>query len=209
MIHIYLITNEVTGKYYVGQTSLKVHTRFRNHVSAAKTNFKRGCKRLQRSMQKHGSEHFSVQEIGSAQTSEKGNSLETLWIVALDATNREIGYNLCPQGKSTRGFKWSEESKAKLSATNMGNKHSLGVSCSEEKKQKISIALLGHKQSPNSGSFKKGHGLGSHISESHKEALRKAHTGKTVSEETRLRLSSLRKGKEPWNKGLRRVKKWS
>ena len=46
--------------------------------------------------------------------------------------------------KGIGGYKWSPESCAKLSKTNTGNKHCLGIPCSEEKKDKIRESLKGH-----------------------------------------------------------------
>ena len=175
MIYIYLITNEVTGKYYVGQTSLGVQTRFKNHMSAARTNMKRGCKRLQRSIRKHGEKAFSVQELGVASTNEEGNALETLWITSLDATNTEVGYNLCPEGKSTRGFRWSPESRSKLSISCVGNKHGLGIPCSEEKKSRISKTLNSHV-----------------VSQETRDKIKKSLSGRTLSEEHRDKLKGPR-----------------
>lgn len=184
MIHIYLITNEVTGKYYVGQTSKTIKNRFRGHLSSAKANKATGCRRLNNSIRKYGPGAFSTQQLATADTTEAGNTLETLWIMCLDSTNPSTGYNLTLGGDGTRG-----------------------IVCPEDKKKKISESLMGHEQKPNSGSFQKGHGLGTHLSEIHKESLRKARTGKSVSEETRNRLSTLRLGSIPWNKGLKGVQK--
>jgi group I intron endonuclease len=142
MITIYLITNKNNGKYYVGQTSQRATVRLKNHINSAKIG--RGCKRLRNSIIKHGSEAFVIQELATAKDDKEANSLESLWIWALNSTNESVGYNLSVGGKAPRGFKWDKESREKLSKTNLGNKHSKGIECSSEKKQKISLSLKGH-----------------------------------------------------------------
>lgn len=144
IVHIYLITNEVTGKYYVGQTACSVEKRFRDHVSSAKSEKVKSSPKLKRSMRHHGVESFSIQELAIATSNEQGDVLETLWISLLDARNPEVGYNLSTGGNSTRGIKWSYESKAAHSLRMLGNKHGAGVVCSKEKKDKIREALIKH-----------------------------------------------------------------
>jgi group I intron endonuclease len=191
LVRIYLITNEVTGKYYVGQTSCGIEKRFRDHISSANTGCKRGCVYLQRAMQKYGIENFSTQELASADSSEQGDALETLWIILLDARNPDVGYNLSTGGNSTRGIKWNEKSKDELSKRMLGNTRGLGRVVTEEVRNKISNSLMGHEQKPNSGSFTKG--------------LVPWNKGGTFSEETKRKMSESRKGRIPWNKGTKGI----
>jgi group I intron endonuclease len=198
MVTIYLITNRVTGKYYVGQTSLDVRERFKKHVYDAKRG--EGCRKLCGSLRKHGAHNFIVEELATT-TKEEAENLEKLWIVALDARNPKVGYNLSLGGKAPRGYKWSPESCSNLSEKMKGNTRVAGIPKSEEHKAKISATLMGHPQSPNKGSFKAG--------------MKPWNTGKEFSSETRARMSAAKKGKRinpatefkpgmvPWNKGLK------
>ena len=125
LVHIYLITNRITEKYYVGQTSLSLAKRYRTHTRSAKINSKRGCRRLQHSMQKHGIENFTIEEIATANSTEEANNLETVWITALDSTNPSVGYNLSAGGGSLRGLRaWNKGLKGSQEAWNKGLHHS-------------------------------------------------------------------------------------
>ena len=59
MAYIYLITNNVNGKFYVGKTEDTIEKRFQKHCSDSK---KERCKNrpLYRAMNKYGCENFSV-----------------------------------------------------------------------------------------------------------------------------------------------------
>jgi group I intron endonuclease len=92
---VYLITNLVNDKYYVGKTIHTAERRWKEHVSAA---HHRGSAEarypLHCAIRKYGAAAFSVQVL-----SESGdtNKLERLWIEVLDATHR--GYNLTLGGE--------------------------------------------------------------------------------------------------------------
>jgi len=94
-VFIYLITNTVNGKYYVGQTVNAIAGRWRGHKSAARRSDIRDgdCKILNRAINKYGRKAFIVEQLTEALSAEQLNELEQLWIWALDATNKKVGYN--------------------------------------------------------------------------------------------------------------------
>lgn len=139
---VYLITNEVTGKYYVGQTSYSLDQRFKAHMRIVKSGGV--CRKLYASIRKHGKGNFTAQVLSEAKTTDELDNLEKLWITCLNATDLEVGYNIAPGGAVNRGFKWSKESRDKLSKANMGNQYGKGAVCSEEKREKIRASLIGH-----------------------------------------------------------------
>lgn len=201
-MQIYQITNLVNGKYYIGQTSQSLTDRFKGHIRDSKNKRTRGCPVLHAAIRKYGEENFVVESLCLASDTKELNNLEKLWIVSLDSTNKDVGYNILFGGEGTRGFKWSKESRAKLSASKIGNKANVGRVLSEETKKKISESLMGHPQAPNSGCFAAGR-IGKPLAEEHKETLRKISTGRVVSQETRNKISESLKGNIPWNKGIR------
>src|SRR5271156_1290667 len=90
MFRIYLITNQLNGKVYIGQTSRTVNQRWRNHISCAK----RGEDHyLYRAVRKYGPTAFDVQEVAKLETKEQADSMERLWITVLRASDRNFGYN--------------------------------------------------------------------------------------------------------------------
>jgi group I intron endonuclease len=133
---IYLVTNTVNGKYYVGQTYRKPLARLRAHFCAA-----RGGSpwRLHIAMRKYPEEAF-IQDVlavtdGKAQT----DALERLWITALDAMNFDVGYNAAPGGDSR-----SKESSAKAGAKMRGNQWNVGYKHTKEACDNMAASADGH-----------------------------------------------------------------
>lgn len=143
--YIYLITNNLNGKIYVGKHS----------TDNLEDGYMGSGKLLHRAYNKYGKEHFSKKILAFADTEEKLNWFEKFYIKKYHA--RTNGYNLTDGGDGTLGCKpWnkgkmckhhSEETKRKISesckgkpAPNKGKK--LGP-MSEETKKKMSEAHKG------------------------------------------------------------------
>jgi len=158
MFLIYLITNLVNGKIYVGQTKRTLNIRWYMH----KYDAERGepfpiCNAIR----KYGADSFTIKEIDRAETREQADFLETTWIFLMQARDRKIGYNIREGGnsspipqttknalrKSRLGQKHSPETKkligeASKRAWAEGKCH--GFPCSEENKQRQRL-LIGSK----------------------------------------------------------------
>lgn len=107
---IYLITNTVNGKYYVGQTIKAVATRMRFHWAQARA--ARDKMRLHRAMRKYGPDAFEWDVLATADSVEQLDLQERLWIIALDARNPDVGYNLAAGGEGGIGATaWSQEQR--------------------------------------------------------------------------------------------------
>lgn len=102
--YVYLITNLINGKQYVGQTVRTIKKRFSIHCSAKKPV-------ISRAIRKHGRENFIVQELAVAYNQEELNFLEGLYMSWFN-TLAPNGYNIAKiiNGKG----KHSEESKEKM-----------------------------------------------------------------------------------------------
>lgn len=77
-----------------------------------------------------------------------------------------------------KGYKQTEEHRAKCAKLRLGNKHRLGISHTEETKKKLSNFM---KNNPNKGQFKKGqisHNKGKALSIEIRQKMRKAALGK-------------------------------
>ena len=138
MATIYLITCLVTGKYYVGQTTWPLARRWSGHKTAAKKLQKHG--HLQLSLRKYGPENHVVEVLTDAPQIEL-NRLERLWVIALDATNQEVGMNLTFGGDGS-GTKTKEE-RAAISLRMMGNQHGLGSTHAPEERVRIGLRSSG------------------------------------------------------------------
>ena len=178
----YIITNKVTGKRYIGQTTYSLKERWYSHLRKESC-----CTYLRNSLNKYGEECFSIKVLSYASTIEELNYREKYYIKIFN-TLAPNGYNLTTGGenkkvscvtkekiskslklawkkgkflgkKSTKGARRKYSTKKKISNSLAGHV------VSEETRYKQSIARIGKRSwnkgtkglvKPNSGSFKKG-----------------------------------------------------
>ena len=89
MPYIYKITNKVNGKLYVGQTSLSLEERFKQHLQdSKKENIQH--RPLYKAMQKYGPENFTIELL---EETDNPNEREMYWIDKLDTYHSKNGYN--------------------------------------------------------------------------------------------------------------------
>lgn len=96
MGYIYKIYNDINEKVYIGQTSLTVEHRFKEHLTKAKTKERENLP-LYNAMKKYGIEHFFVETI------EKTDNLqerEKYWIQYYDSYNNGYNATLGGEGNS-------------------------------------------------------------------------------------------------------------
>lgn len=197
---IYLVTNIVTGKVYVGKTGNTVHDRWTDH----KSNARRGAEGyLYRSMRKHGEENFQVQTVAVVQTETEANILERVWILLLESHKEAFGYNLTLGGD---GVRMNEATKIKMSKAMKGRTHT------PEAKAKISAAHKGRKKSPEICKAMGDRFRGIPLTEEHKKKLSEAKQGVYVGDkhpmfgkhhtpESLSKMSTSKIGMTAWNKG--------
>ena len=113
---IYLITNKINKKCYVGQTIKTPEYRWRQHIKCSKYEKVKHLP-LYRAFRKYGVENFTFEVIVQNVPSDLLNDLETNCIEAYDGTK---GYNILKIGNSTRGFKFSKETLLHLSNVRKG-----------------------------------------------------------------------------------------
>ena len=145
---VYLISNNVNGKCYVGSI-IHLDQRRKQHFSRLEHN-KHVNKHLQNAYNKYGREafEFEVLEIIDIDDSIKDNLLmrEQFWI-----DNLKPAYNILPVAGSNLGYQHTEETKQKISNSTKGVKKSeshakhiregqKGRVLSEEHKAKLSQA---------------------------------------------------------------------
>lgn len=104
---VYLVTNKVNGKLYVGQTIQTLEERWSQHCRCCESK-----KRiLQRAIDKYGCESFDIRILQKCNSVDELNSAESSWIESLQCLSPN-GYNLNGGGGNRRP---SEETKRKIS----------------------------------------------------------------------------------------------
>lgn len=111
-------------------------------------------------------------------------------LIALFKTNvcrygSDYGYNCTDGGEGCSGRKASEETRKKLSESHKGEKNPM-----------YGIHLIGDKNPMYGRTGDKNPNYGKHLSEEHKEKLRKANLGKCHSDEAKEKMSKSHKGKK-------------
>ena len=102
---IYITTNLVNGKKYLGQR--KYSKGWESYLGSGVA-FKKALK-------KYGKENFKREIIIEAETAEELNQFEKELSIKYDVVNSDNWYNLCYGDGVTTGYVFSEESKRKMS----------------------------------------------------------------------------------------------
>ncbi len=95
---VYLITNKVTDKVYVGQTVEPLYTRWRKHKSQALCG---RPTRIGKAIRKYGEHCFEIQPLCFPVSKNSLNNLERIWITLLRSSNEKYGYNITDGGELT------------------------------------------------------------------------------------------------------------
>lgn len=153
MTIVYTVTNQISGKQYVGITRQKLSTRWIQHCHGQAS-----CMPIVRAIKKYGRDNFEISVLEECADGVLGER-EQHWIAKLDTFKN--GYNATEGGDGgIKGWKHTEDAKQRMSKARMGNKnHNYGknwfVGHTEESKRKISQANSGNKN----GMYGKKHSL--------------------------------------------------
>lgn len=110
MYQIYLITNLVNQKKYVGQTCQSLNKRWRQHIFCARKSVN---KPLYNAMNKYGVHNFTIELLETNLTESTVDERESYYI---NKYNTFIeGYNLTTGGQGIHSFRFSEQTRLKLS----------------------------------------------------------------------------------------------
>ena len=172
---IYLITNLLNGKKYVGQTRQNLNDRIRQHCNS-KIN-----SGIDAAIKKYGRENFKYEVIEEIPV-EMLNTREIFWIAELNCKSPK-GYNLTDGGEGI--LNCSQETRARISANHADfsgkNNPNYG------KHRKHSQATRDKMSEDRSG--EKHHMFGKHHSQETKDKIAAAHKNKKISQETRAKMS--------------------
>ena len=175
---VYMHTNKINNKVYVGITNQKPEVRWRNGKG-----YQKDQSVFYRAIKKYRWDGFEHIIFAENLTESEANQME-MRLIALYKTNccryknPEYGYNMTDGGDGHKGWIPTEENRINMSNAQKGKK------LSEEHKRKISQSEKGKK-----------------ISKEHKEKISQALKGRVFSEETRKKISESKKGKPGNNKG--------
>lgn len=177
MGYIYLRTNKINGKKYVGQTD---NFKRRNN-EWNKLNKRYGGHVINNARKKYGADGFSF-EILRECPNEEMNYWEMYYIKQYNS-KKPYGYNATDGGDST--YERSEETRKKISEALKGKPNPKtaaarrGMKLSEEHKTKIGVASRGRKHS-----------------EETKEKIADAHRGRKCPEETKAKIADTLRGRK-------------
>lgn len=107
--YIYLITNKLNGKMYVGQTLMTVHERWLRHCSVARNNI--NATGIDGAIRKYGKENFSVETIKECPVTEldKWEIYYIKYYNTYQGNNDNNGYNITLGGQSGYIYDIDEE----------------------------------------------------------------------------------------------------
>ena len=184
---VYVHTNKISGKKYVGITSRRPEDRWDYG------NGYRGQAYFYRAIKKYGWDNFKHEILLTNETKEYACAAEKCLIKAYASNNPKYGYNLSSGGESgSAGIPWPEERRKALSDKFKGR------SLPDEWRGKISQARIGTRASEETKKKlrEQRQGVlnpfyGKHHSEETKKKLREINIGKPVSEK---QLNSLKLG---------------
>ena len=204
---VYIHTNKINGKMYVGQTI---------HGNRPQKRWDNGngyihCPYFFKAIAKYGWDNFEHEIIANNLTADEADNFERLLIAKIDTMNPDRGYNLEPGGIKNKTL--SESTKKKISESHMGDKNPMygvrligekngmyGKHLSDETKNKISEAISGAKN----GNY------GKKLSDEHKQKISQSRIGKYagknspmygkhLSEDTKQKIGDAHRGVNAYN----------
>ena len=196
---VYLITNRTNGKVYVG-SAVCLESRRQDHFCSPS----QSSPILQNAMAKYGKENFKWEILEVVGYKKDLVSVEQYYLDWFQSFDREFGYNVAPKAGNTLGFKFSPESRRKMSVAKKGKPRPTDHLHTPEAKAKRKRAVE-LKRLIKTGSIvpiharrsEFPHGLGKPKSEAHREKIRQAHLGRKRPMEVRQKLVEAWKTRPP------------
>ena len=188
---IYLRTNLINGKQYVGQT---INFEKREYEWNNSKKYSGGI--IDKARDKYGVENFETKVLKECDTIEELDQLEMYYIKELN-TKTPNGYNITDGGEGFKGLEFTEEHKRNISKAIKGREFTKehrqhisqakkGIKVSEETKRKLSDVLKGRK-----------------FTKEHRKKISEGNKGRIVTQSTRDKISKSHIGiglgdKRPW-----------
>lgn len=115
-VMIYLISNKINGKLYIGQTIQKIEVRFKRHLRDA-INLDRSYA-IHLAIRKYGTHNFAVSVLDICSSIEEANDKEKYFINHFNSLSPN-GYNLRAGGNNSLH---SDKTKEKISSSHRGKR---------------------------------------------------------------------------------------
>jgi group I intron endonuclease len=115
-MQVYLVTNVLNGKMYVGRTAQSIERRWQKHLSNAKTGHPH---RLYQAIRKYGPEAFIIEPLLQCDSLEQLNDMEKAWTIILGTYDYKSGYNMTLGGDG-HACPCTEETRKKISRARKG-----------------------------------------------------------------------------------------
>ena len=180
-MEIYKITNLINNKIYIGQTTRNMKERMSEHIRHHKIP-------IDKDIFKYGINNFKIEVIDTANNQKELDEKEIKYIHEYDCMIPK-GYNLTLGGRTTKGYKHTQEAKKKMSIekskayTGNGNPF-FGKKHTDKSKVKMSEKRKGMK----------------HLTEEQINRLRASHvTVKVICIETGEIFNSIKEASEKYN----------
>jgi group I intron endonuclease len=142
-IILYMATNTVNGKRYIGITKRGLKVRRQRHIWTAHSGYGSA---FGAAIRKYGKDSFEFKVLVVCPDFDYSKKVE---IAAIDRFKPE--YNITAGGDGAVGFRHSEEHKAWISRHHKGKKFFLGKTLTDEHKERIRQARLSGKGGPKKG----------------------------------------------------------
>jgi group I intron endonuclease len=141
---IYLFTNKINDKKYIGKTINELLIRICEHFHPSNNQI------VDKAIRKYGLENFDIEIIEEFNLNTMDNitllALEVAYIDFYTSLTTQNGYNVYLFGNDPTGIKFSNEHKNNMSLVRIGKKNpNYGKKLSNERKLKISLANTGDK----------------------------------------------------------------
>lgn len=120
---IYITTNMINGKKYLGQKKFDCHSS--SYIGSGKA--------LKKAIHKYGRENFSRSIVCFCHTAEELNKVEYDLSLFLDVVASDDWYNQVYGGGSINGYRFTEEAKRKIAQSKIGK------SRTDEDRKKLSL----------------------------------------------------------------------
>ena len=169
---VYMATNRVNGKRYIGVTSKGLSLRRRQHEQAP-NNKRITCRYFHAAMKKHGAESFDWTVLVRCSTFEEGLQTEVRLIAEMKPE-----YNLTAGGQGAKGVKMTPEGRARWLEKMRGRK------LTPEHIAKCAEARRGQKRTPEQRERMGAARRGKPFSKEHRRNLSLSHTGYKAPAET-------------------------
>lgn len=202
---VYLATNIINNKCYVGITTKTLKIRMKTHIKNSKIYGDNNL--FYNAIRKYNENNFKWNELYVCFSREELNLMEKQMIKKYKSHYSENGYNSTYGGDGISGYKFSEKSKEK-----MKNAWKFREPMSEETKRKIRMVVKGRKLHPHSEETKrkismatKGKLLGRKHTEETKRKIGEKSKGRNIGrkhsdeEREKISLSQIGKKRKPFS----------